>query len=30
MRAIRVSLPTSFPYQESLAMLAARAAKLPP
>ncbi|MGE5488235.1 MAG: IS1380 family transposase [bacterium] len=27
---IKVSLPTSFPYQESLAMLAARAAKLPP
>jgi hypothetical protein len=27
---IKLSLPTSFPYQESLAMLAARAAKLPP
>ena len=27
---IKVSLPTSFPYQESLAMLAARATKLPP
>ncbi|KAA1056367.1 Transposase [Azospirillum argentinense] len=27
---IKVSLPTSVPYRESLAMLAARAAKLPP
>ncbi|WP_282183639.1 transposase [Azospirillum sp. TSH58] len=27
---IKVSLPTSFPYQESLAMLAARTVKLPP
>lgn len=27
---IKLSLPTSFPYQESLAMLAARTAKLPP
>ena len=27
---IKISLPTSFPYQESLAMLVARTAKLPP
>ena len=27
---IKVLLPTNFPYQESLAMLAARTAKLPP
>lgn len=27
---IKVFLPTSVPYRESLAMLAARAAKLPP
>ena len=27
---IKLSLPTSFPYQESLAMLAARTVKLPP
>lgn len=27
---IKVSLPTSFPYRQSLAMLAARTAKLPP
>ncbi len=27
---IKASLPTSFPYQESLAVLAARNVKLPP
>ncbi|WP_174436666.1 hypothetical protein [Azospirillum brasilense] len=27
---IKVSLPTSFPYQESLAVLAAQTVKLPP
>ena len=27
---IKLSLPTSFPYQESLAMLATRTVKLPP
>jgi hypothetical protein len=27
---IKVALPSSYPYQESLALLAARTAKLPP
>lgn len=30
LRFVKVSLPTSFPYQQSLAMLAARATKRPP